>query len=71
MTKGREHDVAAIDGLLEPDDVSTEVLNGIRNKSFLILPHRNVYKYIKNKVDDYDRWISGMQKLKQKIEQLK
>ena len=27
MTKGREHDVAAIDGLLEPDDVSTEVLN--------------------------------------------
>ena len=34
MTKGREHDVAAIDGLIEPEDVSNEVLEGIKNKSF-------------------------------------
>ena len=71
MTKGREKDVAAIDGMLDPDEVANEVILGIKEKNFLILPHKQVYDYMKNKADNYDRWISGMQKLKQKINQSK
>ena len=71
MTKGREQDVAAIDGILEPDEVANEVILGIKEKKFLILPHKQVQGYMKNKTENYDRWISGMHKLKQKIKQLK
>ena len=71
MTKGREKDVAAIDGMLEPDEVAKEVLLCIKEKKFLILPHSQVLKYMTNKIENYDRWISGMQKLKEKIKQSK
>ena len=71
MTIGREEDIAAIDGMLEPDEVAKEVLKGIREKTFLILPHTQVLKYMKNKTESYDKWISGMQKLKEKIKKSK
>ena len=48
MTVGREEDIAAIDGMLEPDEVAKEVLKGIKEKTFLILPHSQVLKYMKN-----------------------
>ena len=67
MTLGREKDIAAIDGMLEPEVVADDVLNGIKDSKFLILPHKQVYHYMKNKSEDYDRWISGMQKLKKKM----
>ena len=68
MTLGREKDIAAIDGMLEPEVVADDVLKGIKDGKFLILPHKQVYHYIKNKSEDYDRWISGMQKLKKKMD---
>ena len=71
MTKGRENDVAAIDGILDPDEVAIEVLSSIKEKKFLILPHKQVHNYMKYKTENYDRWISGMQKLKQKMRQSK
>ena len=71
MTMGREKDIAAIDGMLEPEVVAEEVLSGIRESKFLILPHKQVYHYMKNKTEDYERWIKGMQKLKKKISHLK
>ena len=71
MTLGREKDVAAIDGMLEPEVVAAEVLMGIKDNKFLILPHKQVYNYMKIKTEDYDRWINGMQKLKKKMNHLK
>ena len=71
MTEGREKDVAAIDGILEPEEVANEIVLGITEKKFLILPHKQVYNYMNNKVKNYDKWISGMQKLKKKITDLK
>ena len=35
MTLGREKDVAAIDGMLEPEVVAAEVLMGIKDNKFL------------------------------------
>ena len=68
MTKGREKDVAALDGMLEPDFLVEKIQEGINNKQFLILPHSEVQNYIEKKSSNYDKWISGMARLKQKIE---
>ena len=67
MTKGREKDVAALDGMLEPDFLVEKIQEGIDKKQFLILPHPEVQNYIEKKSTYYDKWISGMARLKQKI----
>lgn len=63
MTEGHEDHVAAIDGMLEPEDAATACIDAIRDERFLVLPHANVQKYMQMKTGDYDRWIAGMQKL--------
>jgi len=68
MTKGREKDVASVDGMLEPDVLVEKIQEGIDKKQFLILPHPEVQNYIDKKSSNYDKWISGMARLKQKIE---
>ena len=71
MTKGREKDVASLDGMLEPDFLVKKIQEGIDKKQFLILPHPEVQNYIEKKSSNYDKWISGMARLKQKIEENK
>ncbi|WP_147104968.1 SDR family oxidoreductase [Tateyamaria sp. syn59] len=63
MTEGHEDHVAAIDGMLEPEDAAQACMDAIRDETFLVLPHANVLKYMQLKTADYDRWIAGMQKL--------
>ncbi|WP_299657951.1 SDR family oxidoreductase [uncultured Tateyamaria sp.] len=63
MTEGHEDHVAAIDGMLEPEDAAQACMDAIRDETFLVLPHENVRKYMQLKTGDYDRWIAGMQKL--------
>ena len=63
MTAGNEDGVASINGMMEPDECVDAVVEAIKTETFLILPHKEVLKYMRNKTDDYDRWISGMQKL--------
>ena len=67
MTKGREKDVAALDGMLDPDYLVEKIQEGIDKKQFLILPHSEVQNYIEKKSSNYDRWIIGMARLKKKI----
>ena len=68
MTKGREKDVASVDGMLEPDVLVEKIQEGIDKKQFLMLPHSEVQNYIEKKSSNYDKWINGMARLKQKIE---
>jgi NAD(P)-dependent dehydrogenase (short-subunit alcohol dehydrogenase family) len=63
MTAGLEDHVAAIDGLLEPGPVAEACVQAIRDETFLVLPHPEVLKYMRNKTADYDRWLGGMRKL--------
>lgn len=63
MTKGFEASVAAIDGMLEPEEVAEACVTAINEERFLILPHETVQGYMENKAADYDRWIGGMRKL--------
>ena len=63
MTAGNEDGVASIDGMMEPDEVADAVVKAIHAETFLILPHPEVLQYMRNKTEDYDRWIGGMRKL--------
>lgn len=54
---------AGHDGILTPAQVAEEVVNTMRDEKFLVLPHPEVLTYFRNKGQDYDRWIGGMQKL--------
>jgi NAD(P)-dependent dehydrogenase (short-subunit alcohol dehydrogenase family) len=67
MTRGHEDHVAAINGMMEPEPVAQICLDAIRDETFLILPHEEVREYMKNKTNDYDRWIGGMRKLNRKF----
>ena len=63
MIRGFEEHVASIDGVIKPEDVAEACVQGIRDEQFLILPHPKVSIYIKNKAENYERWIGGMRKL--------
>lgn len=63
MTRGHEEHVAAIDGMMEPEPVAQMCVEAIREETFLILTHPQVKEYMKNKTDNYDRWVGGMRKL--------
>ena len=68
MTEGVEvGTVSAVDGMLEPDVVAAAVLRGLEEERFLILPHPQVEEYMRRKAADYDRWLRGMRKLKQRF----
>lgn len=54
-------------GSITPDDVAEAVVQGMHEKQFLILPHPEVAEYFAMKTSDYDRWISGFQRLRQKL----
>ena len=57
--------VAAVDGMIEPEDAAETVVQALREETFLVLPHPTVAEYIKRKAGDYDRWIRGMQRLQE------
>ena len=58
---------AANNGMIEPEELAETVIEGLRDESFLILPHPIVKEYMQNKTNNYDRWIGGMNKLMRKI----
>jgi NAD(P)-dependent dehydrogenase (short-subunit alcohol dehydrogenase family) len=54
----------ALDGVLKAEEVADCVVSGLEQEHFLILPHPQVATYWRRKVENYDRWIGGMAKLK-------
>ena len=68
MTQGREGGVASVDGMMEPAVLAECVVETMAREAFLILPHPEVLDYLQRKTNDYDRWLGGMQRLKQKFD---
>ena len=68
MTQGRESGVASVDGMMEPAVLAECVVETMEREAFLILPHPEVLDYLQRKTGDYDRWLGGMQRLKQKFD---
>ena len=67
MTAGNPDGVASIDGMMEPSVVAGECVRAIEAEEFLILPHKEVLQYMRNKTNDYGRWIGGMRKLQRRF----
>lgn len=59
--------VAAVDGMLEPEQLADTVMECLAKESFLVLPHPEVLTYMRRKTDDYDRWLGGMQRLNERF----
>lgn len=49
------------------DAAAAEILRGIELETFLILPHPEVLEFYRLKGENYDRWLRGMQRLRQKL----
>jgi NAD(P)-dependent dehydrogenase (short-subunit alcohol dehydrogenase family) len=68
MTASNPDGVASVDGMIEPEQVAEVVTQALAEERFLVLPHPEVEQYIQRKAGDYDRWIRGMQKLRERYE---
>ena len=58
---------AAVDGILEPEEVATLCIQANRTEQFLVLPHPEVARYFQNKANDYDRWLNGMRRMRERL----
>ena len=47
--------------------MADSVIEGLAAEKFLILPHPMVSGYFMRKASDYDRWIRGMRRLREKV----
>ena len=56
-----------LDGVMTTDEVAECVIAGLAEEKFLILPHPVVLTYMQRKTADYDRWITGMRRLRNKV----
>lgn len=52
--------------ILSVSEVADVVVQGLKDEEFLILPHPEVKKHFHKKATDYQRWLSGMNKIKKK-----
>src|SRR6201994_2707493 len=55
------------DGDLSPEQVAKDVLAGLDQETFVILPHPQVLGYMRRKTENYDRWIAGMAKIQARM----
>ena len=58
---------ASFDGVLEPEVVSDACIEAIREERFLVLPHPEVLTYFQRKANDYDRWLRGMRRFRDRM----
>lgn len=56
---------------IEPEQVAEEVVKGLAEERFLILPHPEVAEYFRRKATDYNRWLRGMRRLQATTPRLK
>jgi len=71
MLSGDDHRAAtraaSADGVLSPEAVAQEVIEGLAEETFLILPHPQVRDYMRRKIADYDRWLRGMRRFRRSL----
>lgn len=56
-----------VEGALTAERVAECVVDGLRREEFLILPHAEVLSFFQRKANDYERWLRGMRRLREKV----
>ncbi len=67
---GRAGQVVLQDAAIEPEQVAEALLAGMAEGRFLILPHRQVADYYQLRARDPDKWLRGMNRMQQRIEEV-
>lgn len=57
------------DSALEPEDVADAAVTAIEEGRFLVLPHPEVAGYYAVRATDTEKWLAGMRRLQQKIDE--
>jgi NAD(P)-dependent dehydrogenase (short-subunit alcohol dehydrogenase family) len=66
---GRAGEVVLADTAIEPEQVADALWDTMADGRFLVLPHPEVLDYYRNRATDTDRWLRGMSRLQQRIEE--
>ena len=56
-----------VEGALSAERVAECVVEGLKCEEFLILPHPEVLSFFQRKANDYERWLRGMRRLREKV----
>ncbi|MER6617478.1 hypothetical protein [Streptomyces xantholiticus] len=56
--------------VLDPEEVADEVMKGLADGRFLILPHAEVRGPCAYRATDTDRWLRGMRRLRRRIDEV-
>ena len=66
---GAAGDVVLKEAAIEPEQVADALWDGLADGRFLILPHPEVGSYFGMRAGDTDRWLHGMNRMQQRIEE--
>ena len=66
---GRAGEVVLAGAAIEPEQVAEALTAAMADGRFLVLPHPEVHDYYVHRATDTDRWLRGMSRLQQKIEE--
>jgi NAD(P)-dependent dehydrogenase (short-subunit alcohol dehydrogenase family) len=66
---GRAGEIVLADTAIEPEQVADALAVAMAEGGFLVLPHPEVRDYYVNRAADTDRWLRGMSRLQQRIEE--
>ena len=63
LPTGGDGGPAGGDGELTPEQVACESVDALAKGLFLVLPHKDVAKYVLRKATDHERWLQGMTRM--------
>jgi NAD(P)-dependent dehydrogenase (short-subunit alcohol dehydrogenase family) len=68
-SSGRAGQVVLADAAIEPEQVADALLAAMTSGEFLVLPHPEVRGYYQMRAGDTDKWLRGMNRMQQRIEE--
>jgi NAD(P)-dependent dehydrogenase (short-subunit alcohol dehydrogenase family) len=66
---GQAGEIVLREAAIEPEEVGEALWEGLADGRFLILPHPQVHDYYGLRAADPDKWLRGMNRLQQRIEE--
>ena len=66
---GRAGEVVLAGAAIEPEQVADALAAALADGSFFVLPHPEVHDYYVRRATDTDRWLRGMSRLQQRVEE--
>jgi hypothetical protein len=69
MTKPSSLKAGVSSNFLEPEDVAREIIEALRTRRFLVLPHPKVAEYEQRRAADRENWLDRMRAARRKLTQ--